>query len=66
MSLPLMEERFVPGMVLRLRKEHPCGSKLWRVVRVGADVEIECEGCGRRLLMEPLLLRKAATKVESR
>lgn len=63
--MTLMEERLEPGMILRLRKPHPCGSRQWRVVRLGAEVEIECLGCGKKLLMEPYLLRKAVTKVES-
>ncbi len=37
--------------VLRLKKPHPCGSFEWRVVRVGADIGIKCQGCGRRVLL---------------
>ena len=37
--------------VLRLRKPHPCGSYDWRVVRLGADIGLECLGCGRRVLL---------------
>lgn len=36
---------------LRLRKPHPCGSYEWRVVRLGADIGLECLGCGRRVLL---------------
>jgi hypothetical protein len=36
---------------LRLRKAHPCGSYEWKVVRLGADIGIECLGCGRRVLL---------------
>ncbi len=39
------------GDVVRLKRQHPCGGWEWRVFRVGADVGIECLGCGRRLLM---------------
>ncbi len=38
--------------VLRLRKQHPCGSDQWKVVRLGADIGLECLGCGRRVLLE--------------
>jgi len=34
-----------------LGKPHPCGSLEWTVVRVGADIGIRCETCGRRVLM---------------
>jgi hypothetical protein len=37
--------------VVRLRKKHPCGSYEWRVVRVGADIGIQCLKCGRRVLL---------------
>jgi hypothetical protein len=37
--------------VLRLRKPHPCGSFEWGVVRLGADIGLQCKGCGRRVLL---------------
>ena len=39
------------GDVLVLKKPHPCGSNLWHVVRLGADIGVRCQGCRRRLLM---------------
>lgn len=36
---------------LRLRKQHPCGSYEWVVTRLGADIGLECKGCGRRVLL---------------
>ncbi len=37
--------------VVRMRKPHPCGSYEWKVVRLGADVGLECTGCHRRVLL---------------
>ncbi len=39
------------GAVLTLKKAHPCGSNQWLVVRLGADIGLKCQGCGRRFLM---------------
>jgi hypothetical protein len=39
------------GDVVRLRKQHPCGSLEWEVVRLGADIGLRCQGCGRRVLL---------------
>ncbi|MGB9800012.1 MAG: DUF951 domain-containing protein [Thermanaerothrix sp.] len=39
------------GDIVRLRKPHPCGNYVWRVVRLGADIGLECLKCGRRVLM---------------
>jgi hypothetical protein len=36
---------------LRLRKPHPCGSLEWTVVRLGADIGLQCRGCGRKVLL---------------
>jgi hypothetical protein len=40
------------GDVIRLRRAHPCGSDTWQVDRLGADIGLRCEGCGRRVLIE--------------
>ena len=39
------------GDILRLRKPHPCGSHEWSVVRLGADIGLECLGCKRRIML---------------
>ena len=39
------------GERLRLRKPHPCGGYIWQVVRLGADIGLRCETCGRRVLL---------------
>ncbi len=46
-----MVMQFEIGDRLRLRKKHPCGSFDWEVVRVGADIGLRCEKCGRRILL---------------
>lgn len=47
---------------LRLRKAHPCGSYEWKVVRLGADIGIECCGCQRRVM---LTRRELANRLKS-
>jgi len=37
--------------IVRLRKPHPCGSYDWKIVRLGADIGLECQSCGRRVLL---------------
>ncbi len=33
--------------VVEMKKEHPCHkSKLWTIIRMGADIKIKCHGCG--------------------
>jgi len=40
--------------VVQLRKAHPCGSREFRVTRLGADIGLVCAGCGHRILMDRL------------
>lgn len=30
-----------------MKKNHPCGSNEWEVLRIGADFKLRCLGCGR-------------------
>ncbi len=33
--------------IVEMKKEHPCHkSKLWRLIRMGGDIKIKCQGCG--------------------
>jgi hypothetical protein len=49
---------------LTLAKRHPCGSTAWRVVRLGADIGLTCDGCGHRVLLERRALEKRLVSIE--
>ena len=49
------------GDRLRLRRAHPCGSRDWEVVRLGADIGLVCTGCGHRILMDRLTVERRFT-----
>lgn len=40
------------GDIVELKKQHPCGSKEWKIIRVGADIKAKCQGC-EHLMMLP-------------
>ena len=39
--------------IVEMKKPHPCEkrSKLFQIVRVGADIKIKCLGCGNVIMM---------------
>lgn len=39
------------GDVVELCKAHPCGGRVWRVLRVGLDIGVECLTCQRYVLV---------------
>lgn len=47
---------------VEMRKAHPCGSTAWKVTRLGADIGLECLGCGRRII---LTRRKLSRRMKS-
>lgn len=55
-TLPPMSARPVLelflGDVVRLRRTHPCGGSEWLVDRLGADIGLRCQRCGRHVLLE--------------
>jgi hypothetical protein len=54
------------GDVLRLRKPHPCGGDVWIVDRLGADIGLRCQTCGRRVLLERATLERRIAAFVSR
>jgi hypothetical protein len=39
------------GDRVRLKKQHPCGSWEWEVLRAGNDVKLKCVTCGRLIVL---------------
>ena len=58
-SIPILHV----GDVLELKKLHPCGSNQFRILRVGADVRVECVGCGRDMTINRIKLENAIKKI---
>jgi hypothetical protein len=39
------------GDIVRLKKQHPCGSYEWEILRVGADFRLKCRICGHQIML---------------
>ena len=48
------------GQKITMKKAHPCGGKLWQVVRLGADVKLQCATCARFINLTRDELKKRA------
>ncbi len=51
------------GDVVRLKKQHPCGSREWEVLRSGADFRLKCKGCGHQIMIARRLLEKNVKEI---
>jgi hypothetical protein len=59
----IMIETFDLGDIVQMKKQHPCGSKEFEVIRLGADIKIKCVGCGRIVMIPRSKFQKDAKKV---
>lgn len=48
---------------VELKKQHPCGSKVWTVLRVGMDIKLRCSGCGHEMMLPRSKAEKAIKKI---
>ena len=51
------------GDVLEMKKEHPCGGKLFKILRVGSDIRIICLKCEHDLTLPRVKLEKSIKKI---
>ena len=51
------------GDTLVMKKEHPCGSKEWKVLRTGADFRLKCVGCGHEIMVPRFKAEKNVRQV---
>ena len=61
-----MELVYEVGDVVTLKKGHPCGSKEWEILRVGADFRLKCMGCGHQICADAKWIEKNQRKLSKR
>ena len=46
------------GDIVTLKKVHPCASRDWEILRVGADFRLKCTGCGHQIMVPRKMVEK--------
>lgn len=46
------------GSLIEFKKTHPCGGKVWKVLRIGIDFKLECVTCNRVIMISRLDVTK--------
>ena len=57
--------KFQVGDIVELKKPHPCGSKHFKILRVGGEMRIACLGCSHDMTIDRVKLEKAVKKLIS-
>lgn len=45
------EKQYDLNDLVEMKKPHPCGVNKWKIIRLGMDIRIKCEGCGHSVLI---------------
>ena len=51
------------GDIVETKKAHPCGSKEWKIIRMGADIKIKCMGCDHVVMIPRIKFNKMIKKI---
>ncbi|HOD03364.1 MAG TPA: DUF951 domain-containing protein [Clostridiales bacterium] len=51
------------GDILEMKKPHPCGSRLFTVLRSGMDFRLSCHGCGCEIMIPRSKAEKKIKKI---
>lgn len=51
------------GTKVVMKKVHPCGSNEWIILRLGADIKIQCNKCNRIIMIPRIEFNKKIKKI---
>lgn len=51
------------GNIVKLKKQHPCGSHEWEVLRIGADFRLKCLGCEHQIMIPRKTVEKNVREI---
>ena len=56
--------KYEVGDIVTLKKTHPCGSKDWEILRVGADFRLKCRKCGHQIMIDRKSVEKSTKNLK--
>ncbi len=51
------------GDKIKTKKPHPCGGNIWTVTRIGADIKMKCDTCGREIMLPRVKAQKSIKEI---
>ena len=51
------------GMLVEMKKPHPCGEKVFQITRVGMDIKLKCRLCGHEVMLPRAKAEKGIKKI---
>lgn len=53
------------GDIVQTKKNHPCGSNQWEILRIGMDFRVKCLGCEHMIMLPRNKFEKSIKKIIS-
>ncbi len=60
-----MKHDYKLGSIVIMKKQHPCGTNKWEIIRIGTDIKIKCLNCNRVIMLPRVEFNKKIKKVVS-
>lgn len=57
---------FALNDVVEMKKQHPCGTNRWKIIRMGADIRMKCLGCDHSVMLPRRQFTKNLKKIIER
>lgn len=61
--MQMADKDFSLNDIVEMKKQHPCGTNRWKIIRMGMDVRIKCLGCERSIMIPRKEFTKKLKKV---
>ena len=58
-----MNKEYSVGSLVVMKKGHPCGENKWEIIKLGADIRLKCQKCGRIVIIPRIEFNKKIKKV---
>ncbi|SEQ06879.1 DUF951 domain-containing protein [Piscibacillus halophilus] len=59
----MVEQNYDLNDIVEMKKPHPCGSNEWKIIRMGMDIRIKCQGCNHSVLVPRKKFEKKLKKI---
>ena len=58
-----MDKEYKMGSIVKMKKDHPCGTNLFEITRLGADIKIKCINCGHSIMIPRIEFNKKLKRI---
>lgn len=47
----MVDKDYALNDIVEMKKPHPCGENRWKIIRMGMDIRIKCQGCDHSVMI---------------